>query len=86
MNDRDEILRELNQIYTKTSSTPEERLMTAIRIKELQRALLPSGSSVRCDLNLGSLAETPPEIDRDDEGWKGDPMLRHMHETGENWE
>jgi hypothetical protein len=57
-----------------------------LRIKELQRALQQSSSSVRVDRNLlGSLAETPPPIDNDDEEWRGDPMLRHMHEAKENW-
>lgn len=88
MSDREEILKELNQLYTSgVSETPEERLMVGIRIKELLRKLAGlSETSVRVDLNLlGSLSELPPFDNGDDEAWRGDPMLRHMHEAKENW-
>jgi hypothetical protein len=88
MSDREEILKELNQLYTSgVSETPEERLMVGIRIKELLRKLAGlSETSVRVDLNLlGSISALPPLDSGDDEAWRGDPMLRHMHEAKENW-
>jgi hypothetical protein len=84
MNDREEILKELNQLYTSDSATSEERLMVTIRIKELRAKLAGlSESSVRVDLNLlGSISELPPIDDRDDEAWRADPYLSFAKQQG----
>jgi hypothetical protein len=85
MSDREEILKELNQLYTSgVSETPEERLMVGIRIKELLRKLAGlSETSVRVDLNLlGSISELPPLDSGDDEAWRADPYLSFAKSQG----